>query len=211
VSRLGDPGRERRRSAVFLDRDGVINDLVWDERANAFESPYRPEDVRLAPGALRGIESLHDQGFALVVVSNQPAAAKGAVTLAALEEVHHRVERLLADNKIRLDSYRYCHHHPEGVEPGLGRVCECRKPAPGLLLDAAAELGLDLASSWLVGDADRDVEAGIRAGCRTILIENEASQHRRAGRVQADGVAPDLAVAAAMISRFAGNLPAASA
>jgi D-glycero-D-manno-heptose 1,7-bisphosphate phosphatase len=199
------------RRAVFLDRDGVVNELVWDERAGAYESPYRPQDVALVPGAVEGLETLRGLGFALVVASNQPAAAKGNASLADLEAVHARVEELLAKSGIRLDAYRYCHHHPDGTDPRLGRACECRKPAPGLILDAAAELGIDLPSSWVVGDADRDVEAGKRAGCRTILVENPASKHRRAGRVQADGVAPDLAVAAAMISRFAGNLPAASA
>jgi D-glycero-D-manno-heptose 1,7-bisphosphate phosphatase len=203
--------REERRPAVFLDRDGVINELVWDARGNAFESPYRREDVVLVPAAVEGLRALRKQDFVLVVASNQPAAAKGMVPLEALERVHEQVERLLDRQGIRLDAYRYCRHHPEGVDPELGRVCECRKPAPGLLVEAAADLSLDLSSSWLVGDADRDVEAGKRAGCRTILIANPSSQHRRSGLVEADEIARNLAEAAAIISRSAGNPPAALA
>jgi D-glycero-D-manno-heptose 1,7-bisphosphate phosphatase len=196
------------RRAVFLDRDGVINELVWDAAANALESPYRSDDVALLPGAVEGLKALREEGFALVVVSNQPAAAKGTATLAALAGVHEQLEGLLGEHGIRLDSYRYCYHHPEGSDSQLGRVCACRKPAPGMIIETATELGFALASSWLVGDADRDVEAGRRAGCRTILIENPASQHRRSSRIEADAVAGSLAEAAVIISRFAGNLPA---
>jgi D-glycero-D-manno-heptose 1,7-bisphosphate phosphatase len=189
------------RRAAFLDRDGVINELVWDERSNAFESPYAPQDVALCAGAVEGIQVLRDAGFALVVVSNQPAAAKGTVPLAALEAVHGQVEKLLLEQGIRLDAYRYCHHHPDSADPRLGRTCACRKPEPGLIRDSAVELGIELTASWVVGDADRDVEAGHRAGCRSVLIENPQSANRRQGGVRPHLHASDLEDAAAQIVR----------
>jgi D-glycero-D-manno-heptose 1,7-bisphosphate phosphatase len=174
--------------AVFVDRDGVINEPVWD--VDSFESPYRPEDVALVPGAAEALARLRDAGFALVLVSNQPAAAKGTATREALDAVHERVMDAL---RIELDGVYYCHHHPDFTGP-----CECRKPAPGLLLRAADELGLELSESWMIGDADTDVAAARAAGVRAVLVEHPRTAHRRTGAV-ADHVAPDLAVAAALI------------
>lgn len=187
------------RAAVFLDRDGVINALVPDPRLGPPESPYRPRDVRLAPGAVAGLRALGDAGLALVAVSNQPAAAKGTVTLDELEAVHERVVELLAEQGIRLDDWRYCHHHPEGTVPALTADCPCRKPRPGLLTAAARDLGLDLGASWMVGDADTDVAAGRAAGARTVLVECPGSAHRRGGSAPADARAPDLEAAARAI------------
>jgi len=189
---------------VFLDRDGVINDLVWDERDGAYESPYAAAQVTLMPGVPEALRSLAEHGYRLVVVSNQPGAAKRKASLDDLRSAHERVVETLAGHEVRLDGYWYCFHHPEGEEPGLTGPCSCRKPKPGLITQAAGELGLDLRASWMVGDADRDVEAGRSAGCRTVLVLNPASQHRRNDRVEADASAGDLAEAAAIITRSAG-------
>lgn len=165
------------RAAVFLDRDGVINEPVPDPQTGGLpESPYRPEDVRLVPGAAEAIKELHDAGFLLVAASNQPAAAKGNATMEQLQAVHERVVELLAAEGAALDDWRYCFHHPD-----RDGACRCRKPEPGMLLDAAAEHDIDLSRSWMVGDADRDVEAGRRAGVRTVLVEHPGSAHRRKG------------------------------
>ena len=102
---------------------------------------------------------------------------------------------LLENGGTPLDAFRVCFHHPEGSSPELTRRCDCRKPAPGMLLDAAHELELDLAASWMIGDTDTDVVAGAAAGCRTMLIENPLSAHKRAGHAGADASAPDLATA----------------
>ena len=101
------------------------------------------------------------------------------------------------------DAFRLCFHHPDGIVTGLTQACDCRKPAPGMLLDAAAELSLDLGGSWLVGDTDDDVSAGAAAGCRTLLIENPCSAHKRKGAARADGRVSDLAAAAEFILRTA--------
>jgi D-glycero-D-manno-heptose 1,7-bisphosphate phosphatase len=164
---------------VFLDRDGVIVELVWDELDRRLEAPNSPGDVRLATGAAEAIRTFRSAGFRTVVVSNQGAAAKLKVTRADLADTHERVVQLLADQGAEIDDYRYCLHHPEGLDTELAVVCACRKPAPGMLLAAAAELDIDLAVSWMIGDSDLDVEAGRRAGCRTILVENPGSAHRR--------------------------------
>ena len=167
------------RAAVFFDRDGIVNELVPDPQTGLPESPLAPEDVRLAPGAADALRRLGDAGFALVGVSNQPAAAKGTVPLAQLHAVATRVVELLAAEGVVPDDVRYCFHHPEGVDPELGVACDCRKPAPGLLTAAAAELGLDLDASWLIGDTDADALAGLAAGCSAVLVEVPGRAHKR--------------------------------
>lgn len=185
---------ERRAAAVFLDRDGVLNELVDDPGSGTCESPYSPEDVALVPGAAKAVRTLREAGLRPVVVSNQPAAAKGTATRKTLDAVHARVAELLAAAGAEPDAWLYCFHHPD-----FGGRCACRKPEPGLLVRAARELVLDLAASWMVGDSDSDVEAGRRAGCRTILVENPRSTHRRRGG-GADAIVRDLREAAAVIS-----------
>lgn len=163
------------------------------------ESPYVPDDVRLEPGALRGLGLLRAAGIALCVASNQPSAAKGFTTLGQLEAVEDRARTLLGSRGMTLDAWRRCPHHPEGVVPDLAIRCQCRKPAPGMILEMARELDLELGESWMVGDSDVDIEAGRAAGCRTVLITNPASAHRRTGRSLPDGVVADLAEAATFV------------
>ncbi|MFI5009178.1 MAG: HAD-IIIA family hydrolase [Solirubrobacterales bacterium] len=178
---------------MFLDRDGVLNDLVRDPVSGALESPLRLSDVRLVAGAAGAARQLARAGFALVCVSNQPAAAKGTVSVERLLAIHGRVRDLLAAEGVPLAASRLCLHHPRGVTPGLARVCGCRKPAAGMLLDAAAALELDLRSSWMVGDTDADVRAGRAAGCRTLLIEHPGSAHKRGSGSEPDLTAASLA------------------
>lgn len=181
--------------AVFLDRDGVLNELVANPTSGLPESPHRVEDVRLIAGAAAAMRDLARAGFVLVCVSNQPAAAKGEASVKQLRSVHERVIELLAHEGARLQASRLCLHHPEGSAPELSGACACRKPAPGMLLDAAERLGLELSASWMIGDTDADVSAGRSAGCRTVLIEYPGSAHKRAGAAHADLPAVDLASA----------------
>jgi D-glycero-D-manno-heptose 1,7-bisphosphate phosphatase len=187
------------RAAAFLDRDGTLNEFAPDPDSGVPESPLRVADVRLIEGAPGAARQLAQAGLALVCVSNQPAAAKGKVSLERLLAVHERVLELLREEGVHLDASRLCLHHPEGVVPELSGTCDCRKPAPGMLLDAAQELGLDLASSWMLGDTDSDVLAGHAAGCRAVLIEHPGSAHKRAGGARPDLVASSLADAAAQL------------
>ncbi len=192
--------------AAFLDRDGVLNELVTDPSSGVPESPLEPADVRLIEGAATAAARLQQAGFVLVCVSNQPAAAKGIVSAAQLVAVHARVLELLGAAGVTLAASRLCLHHELGVVPELSWSCPCRKPAPGMLLDAAAKLNLDLAASWMVGDTDADVLAGRAAGCGTVLLQHPPSAHKRSGRVSPDLFDTDLpgAVARLLGERVAG-------
>jgi histidinol-phosphate phosphatase family protein len=192
------------RPAAFLDRDGTLNEAVPDPDSGLPESPLTVADVRLIPGAVAAARDLAEAGYVLVCVTNQPAAAKGKATLGELLEIHERVIELLGREGVRVELSQLCPHHPDGVAEGLGHAlsgaCNCRKPAPGMLLAAAAELRLDLAGSWMLGDTDTDVAAGNAAGCRTVLIDYPPSAHKRLGGQSPDIFAPDLAGAAAQLS-----------
>jgi len=150
------------RPAVFLDRDGTI----------VREADYMRSvsQLRLLPGAAEAIRRLNEAGFAIVVTTNQSGIARGLLTEADLAEIHAALTNRLARRGARLDGIYYCPHHPQAALPAYRKRCRCRKPAPGLLLRAARELGLDLSRSFAVGDSRRDVEAGKRAGCSTILV-----------------------------------------
>jgi D-glycero-D-manno-heptose 1,7-bisphosphate phosphatase len=187
--------------AVFIDRDGVINELVPDPGSAALESPLTTEDVRLIHGAAAALRRLAGTGRLLVGVPNQPAAAKGALSLAELDAIQARVLELLSAEGVRFDDFRLCRHHPDGVVTELRGVCDCRKPAPGMLLEAASTLDIDLKASWMVGDTDADVLAGRAAGCQTVLVRNPGSAHKRGGEVSPDAVVGDLAGAVAEILR----------
>jgi D-glycero-D-manno-heptose 1,7-bisphosphate phosphatase len=189
----------RARPAAFLDRDGTLNEAVLDPASGQPESPLRVGDVRLLAHAAAAAISLVDAGYALVCVSNQPAAAKGKVTVAELLAIHERVIGLLADQGAHVEASLLCLHHPDGVVAELSGPCRCRKPAPGMLLDAAATLELDLQRSWMLGDTDADVAAGRAAGCRTALIEYLPSAHKRSGESSPDLCAADLGDAAAKL------------
>jgi D-glycero-D-manno-heptose 1,7-bisphosphate phosphatase len=145
-------------SAVFLDRDGVIN-------RKPPEGDYitRWEDMELLPGVVEGIGLLNQANFCVIVITNQRCVAKGLISEAGLEEIHRRMTEILARSGARVDGIYYCPHDLEAS-------CACRKPAPGMLLEAARSRGIDLPSSWMVGDSDIDVEAGRRAGCKTVLL-----------------------------------------
>ena len=163
------------RRAIFMDRDGTINEMVYDETHGLLDSPRRPEQVTLVPGAAAFIRQAHAAGCLVVVVSNQPGVAKGTLTMPELDAVNQRLAELLALEGARWDAIRCCPHHPSG-RPGstssLVRRCDCRKPQPGLLVQAAAELDIDLPQSWMIGDGLVDIQAGRRAGCRTLLLAN---------------------------------------
>jgi D-glycero-D-manno-heptose 1,7-bisphosphate phosphatase len=187
------------RGAVFVDRDGVINELVPDPVSGRPESPLRPADVRLVPGAAAALRRLADAGWPLVGVSNQPGAAKGFVAVKEIQAVQARVLELLAAEHARLDAFELCLHHPQGVVPELTGSCDCRKPAPGMLLQAARQLRLDLTASWMVGDTDADVAAGRAAGSRTVLIAHPDSAHKRSGGARPDAKVRNLAAAVSVI------------
>jgi histidinol-phosphate phosphatase family protein len=156
--------RNGGRAVVFLDKDGTLVENV----------PYNvdPSRVRLSRGAAEGLAALHAAGYGLAVVSNQSGVARGYFPESALAGVRRRLEELLAEAGVPLAGFYWCPHHPEGSVADYAVACDCRKPAPGLVRRAAAALGADPGASWVVGDILDDVEAGRRAGCRTVLIDN---------------------------------------
>jgi len=156
--------------AVFLDRDGVINELVYYPEAGLIDSPFTVEQFRLYPQVAQAIRELKQMGFKVVVVSNQPGVAKGHFTVESLQGMDAKMKAELAAEGASLDGIYYCVHHPDGQNSAYRAVCQCRKPEPGLLLQAARELGLDLTECYMVGDNLSDVKAGKRAGCKTVLI-----------------------------------------
>ncbi len=151
------------RRAVFLDRDGTLNEEVGFLRSE--------EQLRLLPGAAQAVAQLNRMGWLTVVVTNQPVIARGEVTLDGLERIHRKLESLLGQEGAYLNAVYFCPHHPDRGFPGerveYKMECTCRKPKPGLLLEAAERFHIDLASSWMVGDSGRDMEAGRAAGCHT--------------------------------------------
>jgi D-glycero-D-manno-heptose 1,7-bisphosphate phosphatase len=186
-------------AAVFLDRDGVIDKGVLDDELGQFESPYHADDVALEERAAEGLLMLRELGWPLIVVSNQPAAAKGRVSLADLWGAHERLVELLAQEGVVLDDWRYCFHHPQGTVPQLSGPCPCRKPLPGMLRAASQRHGIELERSWMIGDTDHDVDAGRAAGARTILLNNPHSAHKRFGNAGEDFLVADLAEAARVV------------
>ncbi|HEY2283946.1 MAG TPA: HAD-IIIA family hydrolase [Solirubrobacteraceae bacterium] len=187
------------RAAAFLDRDGVLNELVPDRASGEPESPLSVDDVRLIPGAAAAAAALARLGLLLVCVSNQPAAAKGRVSVARLLAVHDRVIELLREQGVELAASRLCLHHEHGAAPELTGPCDCRKPAPGMLLDGARSLGIDLGASWMVGDTDADIAAGKAAGCMTLLIRHPGSVHKRLQAIDPDLTADTFTDGAAEI------------
>ncbi len=168
--------------ALFLDRDGVLDELVFYADTNAWEAPRVPQDLRLRAGVREALTLASDNGWLIFVVSNQPDAAKGKTTREALDAVHEELLHQLAGAPIT--EFFYCYHRAEDA-------CSCRKPQPFFLLQAAGKYQIDLGQSWAVGDVDTDIECGRRAGSRTALIEYPHSSSKR-GAQRPDRVCRDL-------------------
>jgi len=150
------------RPALFLDRDGVIVD----------EAEYLadPAALRLLPGAAEAIAEVNCQSIPVVVVTNQSGVARGYFPESRVAEIHEQLDRLLAGQGARITRYYHCPHHPTEGQPPYRGDCSCRKPRPGMLLQAARDLSLDLRNSYLVGDKLSDLQAGAAAGCRTVMV-----------------------------------------
>ncbi len=194
-SRLDHP-----RPAVFLDRDGTLNEEVSYIR--------RPEDLHLIPGAALAVRLLRQAEFRIVVVTNQPVIARGECTFAELARIHNRLQMELSREGAYVDAIYTCPHHPHGGYPGevaaLKFDCDCRKPRTGLIERAARELNLDLAQSWFIGDTTSDLQTAANAGLRSILVETGHAGRDGKYDVQPDHRFPDLLAAARFL---AGQTP----
>jgi D-glycero-D-manno-heptose 1,7-bisphosphate phosphatase len=178
------------RPAVFLDRDGVVI-----EDGHYLGDSSR---IRLVPGSAEAIAALTRAGWLVRIVTNQSGVARGMFTIESVDEVHRQLSDLLRGFGATVNAYRFCPHHPEAIVSAYRVMCECRKPLPGMLLSAAAELGVELKSSWMIGDRITDLQAGAAAGCRTVLVrtgygsEVDAAALDRA-KLRLELVATDLA------------------
>ena len=162
-----------KQKAIFLDRDGTINKYVGFLR--------KEEEFELLPGVADAIKKINKFGYLAVVVTNQPVIARGEVTFEGLETIHNKMETLLGKEGAYLDAIYFCPHHPhsgyEGEVKELKIDCDCRKPKPGMLLKAAADLNIDLSQSYMVGDSENDIKAGKAAGCKTVLLNTECEYY----------------------------------
>lgn len=173
-----------RRPAAFLDRDGVIN----VER----DYVYRIEDFALLPGVVEALQLLQRAGYALVVVTNQGGIGLGKYTEADMHKLHAHLRAMLTEAGVRLDGIYHCPHHPRSPRPEMRGPCDCRKPAPGMLLQAARELRLDLSRSFLAGDKGGDVAAGRAAGVAQNYVVRSGHALTDNDIAQADAVYDDL-------------------
>lgn len=150
--------------AIFIDKDGtLIHDIPYNVDVSLIE---------FTDGAAEALQLWKEQGYLIVIISNQSGIARNYFTEEDIAGVKEFIKLQLALHHIALDGFYYCPHHPQGINRKYAIECDCRKPAAGLILKAAKDLNVDIASSWMIGDILHDVEAGKRAGCRTVLINN---------------------------------------
>lgn len=170
-----------RKRAVFLDRDGVINEEV--------DHLNKIEDLKILPGVVEAIAALNQAGFLAVVISNQAAIAKGMLSPEGLEEINAELARQLEEGGASIDAFYSCFHHPEASVKKYKAECNCRKPSPGMLLRAAEDLNIDMSKSFMIGDTTSDILAGKRAKVKTVLVGTGYG-----GRDGKHAVEPDIAV-----------------
>jgi D-glycero-D-manno-heptose 1,7-bisphosphate phosphatase len=190
------PGSGAAARAAFLDRDGTVTKSV------AYYIT-KPSQVELVDGAAEGIRLLRAKGYRVVIITNQAGVAKGILGEKDLAGLHEVMRSRLAAHGASVDAIYYCPHHPEGLIERYTMDCDCRKPKPGLLVRAAEEMGLDLASSVMIGDTERDVVAGKAVGCETFLVKPPSY----AQPTVADHVVTSLLEAARLIRRRADSDP----
>jgi D-glycero-D-manno-heptose 1,7-bisphosphate phosphatase len=188
--------------AVLLDRDGVINALVYHEDAGVIDAPFKRSQFKLLPRVPKAIRMLNDLGLSVAIVSNQPGIAKGHLKPDMLKAFEREMLSRIREAGGRIDGTYYCLHHPEAKVRKLRQRCRCRKPEIGLLKLAAAELHVSLAECYMIGDGIPDLLAGSRAGCRTVFVGRwkcEICQFTEPSDVRPALVAKDLWEAAQLI------------
>jgi D,D-heptose 1,7-bisphosphate phosphatase len=185
-------GLPLRQRAVFIDRDGTLN--VHDGYIRT------PAALQVFDFAGPAVRRLNDAGWLAVVVTNQGILARGECSLGTMHEIHRKLQVAIALSGARLDGIYLCPHHPDVPVPGgPASACRCRKPMPGLLLRAANELGIDLGTSWMIGDATTDIAAGSAAGARTVLVQTGVAGRDGKCPIEPDRTAADFAVAIDLI------------
>jgi len=177
-----------RKRAIFLDRDGVIN--------NEVDHLSHPDDFEFIPGSIDAFKILKQKNFLLIVITNQAGIARGYFNEEALQRIHTKMIKILEQNSIILDDIFFCPHHPEFTGP-----CDCRKPKPGMILKAKNKHNINLKKSFMVGDTISDIEAGFKAGCKTVLV---LTGYGREEQNKINEIIPDLIYA--NLLEFAKNI-----
>jgi D-glycero-D-manno-heptose 1,7-bisphosphate phosphatase len=193
------------RGAVFIDRDGVINRMFFHPDFGIVDSPANPEQFVLIDGVAEAIANLKRMGLVVIVVSNQPGIAKGKFTPSLLGAIEKKMIDLIQAGGGRVDATYNCLHHPEAVLDEYRTVCECRKPKPGLLIQAAQDWTIDLAKSYMVGDGVTDMVAGQAVGATTLFVNSRKCYHCESlaeHQVQPDYIVNDLRQAVTVIEKI---------
>ncbi len=169
------------KRAVFLDRDGVINKEV--------NYLSEPDEFELLEGTAEALKILKRAGYLLIVITNQSGIARGYFSVETLNDIHTKMRRLLKEQGAFIDDIFYCPHHPK-----FTGECPCRKPKPGMILEAQKKYGLDLSSSFMVGDKFSDIKAGINAGCKTVFVltGHGSEEHEKGDQIHPDYIYDDL-------------------
>ncbi|MBS1517371.1 MAG: HAD-IIIA family hydrolase [Bacteroidetes bacterium] len=185
------------KKAVFLDRDGVLNELIYNEKNSEYEPPHRTEDIKFFDNVAESLKQLKDGGFELFIISNQPDYAKGKTSLENLQKVRNRFMELLNEREKIITEDFYCFHHPQGTVKEYSFDCECRKPKTLFIDKAAGKYDLDREKSWMTGDRETDIKCGSNASLNTILIKNKYNDYTDS--VKADFTAGNLSEAVKII------------
>lgn len=198
--------KKRLNRAVFLDRDGVVNAMV-EQADGSYDSPYSCAEFELLSGSGEGVRIINELGLLAIVVSNQPGIAKGKCTPQVLAAITEKMLAELAMQEAHIDPDKifYCMHHPEAIIEDYRVLCDCRKPKPGLLLRAAQHFNIDLGKSYMVGDSQKDIQAGQAVGCKTILVHNHLFEREEQLNPGPDFIAANLLEAARQIQQWEGQ------
>jgi D-glycero-D-manno-heptose 1,7-bisphosphate phosphatase len=197
-----------KNKAIFLDRDGVINELIYYQDLGIVDSPFKAEQFKLFPNVEKAIKKFKKLGFKTVIVSNQPGIAKKNFTINTFEKIIEKMKKELQKKGAEIDSEYYCFHHPDGKIKKFKKICKCRKPKPGMLYTAAKEHNINLSQSWMIGDGITDIKAGKTAGCKTILIGRmkcDLCKIMEYEGVKPDFIAPNLFKASLIIEKKERN------
>ena len=193
-----------RTKAVFLDRDGVVNELVYFPEHGIIDSPFIAGQFRLCRGVPEAIKKFQRAGYKVIIASNQPGIAKGHILLNDFKRIRNTMKTQLAQEDVVLDGEYYCLHHPQAIIARYRADCACRKPKPGLIFNAARDMDIDIAESWFIGDNVTDMQAGRSAGCHTLLIGKmhcELCTLMYNEGVKPEAIKPDILAAADYILR----------
>ncbi len=185
--------------AVFLDRDGVINRLVFNPNTGEYESPHNVADLELFPWTVSSLRALMEMEYLLFLVSNQPSFAKGKTSMENIKAIHESLHRIFLEHGIGFARYYYCYHHPNGLVSELTGVCRCRKPGTLFLEEAKRDFDFSITDSWFIGDQDSDTLCGQSFGLKTILIDEGHSKNKR-GKSSPEFRAGDLKEAVDIIN-----------